>query len=160
MPEDKPPNQAEFAPDFVYVIFIAADVDAVWNGLLDRELTKAYWGHYNESDWQPGSRWEHVRSDGSGKVNIVGRVVEIEPPNKLVVTWAFPADADEAHKNSQVTYELKALGPDTRLTITHSGLLADSDMWHGVTQGWPAVASNLKTLLETGRVMSEEDWGA
>jgi len=35
------------APDFVYTIYIAASPEKVWNGLIDREMTKAYWGHYN-----------------------------------------------------------------------------------------------------------------
>ena len=45
----------ERAPDCVYVIYIAARADKVWNGLLDRELTKAYWGHYNVSAAPPRS---------------------------------------------------------------------------------------------------------
>ena len=75
MPASEPENMTTraatgepCAPDFVYTIFIKATAEQVWNGLIDRELTKAYWGHYNESDWQAGSRWEHVRSDGSGKI--------------------------------------------------------------------------------------------
>ena len=76
----------DIAPDFVYVTFIAADRETVWNGLIDRDVTKRYWGHYNDSDWKQGSRWEHVRSDGSGKVDTLGKVVEIDPPQRLVIT--------------------------------------------------------------------------
>ncbi len=148
----------ERAPAFVYVTYIAAGADKVWNGLIDRELTKAYWGHYNVSDWKPGSRWEHVRSDASGKVDIVGRVVEIDPPRRLVVTWAAARDVDVEAKHSRVTYEIMAVGPDTRLTVTHSDLEADSEMLRGITAGWPAVLSNLKTLLETGRTLSDKLW--
>jgi len=31
-------------------------------------------------------------------------------------------------------------------------------MLAGITKGWPAVLSNLKTLLETGRVLQGELW--
>jgi uncharacterized protein YndB with AHSA1/START domain len=148
----------ERAPDFVYVIYIAASVDKVWNGLIDRELTKAYWGHYNISDWKKGSRWEHVRCDGSGKVDIAGRVIEIDPPRRLVVTWAAARDAEDETRHSRVTYEITALGPDSRLTVTHRDLEAGSEMLRGITQGWPAVLSNLKTLLETGRTLSDQLW--
>jgi uncharacterized protein YndB with AHSA1/START domain len=146
------------APDFVYVIYIAASAAKVWNGLIDRELTKAYWGHFNVSDWKPGSRWEHVRSDGNGKVDIVGKVVEIDPPRRMVVTWASPRETDDEARHSRVAYEITALGPDTRLTVTHSDLEVGSEMFRGVTKGWPAVLSNLKTLLETGRTLSDELW--
>ena len=62
-PADIPTRQstgANCAPAFVYTIFIKATVEQVWNGLIDRELTKAYWGHYNQSDWQAGSRWDQA----------------------------------------------------------------------------------------------------
>lgn len=148
----------ERAPDFVYVIYIAASVDKVWNGLIDRELTKAYWGHYNISDWKPGSRWEHVRSHGNGKIDIVGKVVEIDPPRRLVVTWAAPQSAEDETSHSRVTYEIQASGPDSRLTVTHSDLEAGSEMHRGISRGWPAVLSNLKTLMETGRTLSDKLW--
>ena len=40
-----------------------------------------------------------------------------------------------------------------RLTVTHHELEPDSDMLRGITAGWPAVLSSLKTLLETGKPM-------
>ena len=148
----------ERAPDFVYTIFIAAGVDRVWNGLIDRDLTRAYWQHDNVSDWKPGSRWEHVRSDGSGKVDIVGRVLEIDPPRRLVTSWASPGDEDNPDKVSRVIYELEGLGASTRLTITHSELEAGSVMERGIKGGWPIVFSNLKSLIETGRTMTDDIW--
>jgi hypothetical protein len=33
-------------------------------------------------------------------------------------------------------------------------------MQRGITQGWPAVLSNLKTLLETGRTLQGDLWAA
>lgn len=146
------------APDFVYTIFITATANEVWNGLIDRELTKAYWGHYNQSDWKPGSRWDHVRSDGSGKIDTRGRIIEMDPPYKMVWSWAFDQEADLLEKLSRVTYELTSLGPDTKLTVTHSELEPGSPMDIGVRDGWPAVLSNLKSLLETGNTLSEDQW--
>lgn len=145
------------APDFVYTIFIKASAEAVWNGLIDREITKAYWGHYNESDWQPGSRWEHVRSDGSGTIDTRGRIIEMDPPHKMVWSWGLDRAPE---KLSRVTYELTSRGPDTRLTVTHSELERGSNMDKGIRKGWPAVLSNLKSILETGTVMSEEIWSS
>jgi uncharacterized protein YndB with AHSA1/START domain len=146
------------APDFIYTIYIKATAEQVWNGLIERELTKAYWGHYNESDWASGSRWEHVRSDGSGKIDIRGRIIEMTPPHKMVWSWGSDENADEPEKLSRVTYELTSLGPDTKLTVTHSDLEPESAMNRGVREGWPAVLSNLKSILETGTVLSEDMW--
>ncbi|HSR67555.1 MAG TPA: SRPBCC family protein [Acidobacteriota bacterium] len=146
------------APDFVYPIYIAASPEEVWQGLMDRDMTEAYWQHYNVSEWKPGARWEHVRADGSGEVDIAGRVVEVDPPRKLVITWAYPQDIDDESKLSRVTIIIEEMGSDCRLTVTHSQLEPGSDMEHGVTLGWPAVLCNLKTLLETGQTLSDELW--
>jgi len=160
-PADIPTRQstgANCAPAFVYTIFIRATVEQVWNGLIDRELTKAYWGHYNQSDWQAGSRWDHVRSDGSGKIDTRGHIIEIDPPRKRVWSWALDSEADDPPKCSRVNYELVALGPDTKLTVTHSELEPESLMDRSVREGWPAVLSNLKSILETGQTLSDDEW--
>ena len=148
------------APDFVYTIYIAANAATVWNGLIDKEVTEKYWGRHNVSDWKEGSKWEHTRTDGSGTVDVHGHVLECDPPRKLVVTWNGPdgSKTQEAHP-SVVTYDLVALGPDTKLTVTHSKLDKGSVMHEGVTQGWQALMSNLKSLLETGKTLSEDQWG-
>lgn len=153
---DKPKGDA---PNFVYTIYIAANIETVWDGLINKEVTQKYWGRHNKSDWKVGSKWEHIRTDGSNIVDIHGEVLEIDPPQKLVVTWNCP----EGNKNREpapsiVSYDLVALGPDTKLTVTHSKLSIDSAMHNSVTQGWQAVLSNLKTVLETGKPLSSEQW--
>lgn len=141
----------ERAPDFVYTIFIAASADKVWDALTDGEMTRAYWGHDNVSDWKPGSRWEHVRIGAEGRVDIVGKVIEIDPPRRLVVSWASPGEESDPAQVSRVTYAVAALDSETRLTVTHADLAPGSEMQRGVTQGWPMVLSSLKSCLETGR---------
>ena len=79
----------ERAPNFVYVVYIAASPDTVWNALIERDLTKAYWEHYNVSDWKQGSPWRHVRLDESGTVDLIGTVVEIDPPSRMVISSAL-----------------------------------------------------------------------
>ena len=150
-------------PSLPLISFIpatSAKVATVWNGLSDSTLTRAYWKHDNVSDWKVGSSWEHVGATPERPVDICGEVLEIDPPHRLVMSWAFPHEADEPAKVSRVTFELTPLGPDTKLVVVHSGLEPNYDMQRGVTDGWPAVVSNLKTLLETGRVLSDEQWAS
>ena len=138
-------------PKFVYVTYIAATPERVWRALTDSEITKQYWYHSNVSDWQPGSAWEHRRADDSGVVDVLGRVVESVPPRRLVLTWARPADADDEARHTRVTFEIEKLADAVRLTVLHEDLEPDSEMLAGVTEGWPLVASGLKSLLETGK---------
>jgi len=148
----------EPAADFVHTIYIAASVDQVWNELSDDKMTRAYWKHESVSDWKVGSRWEHVGATPEHPVDICGEVLEVDPPHRLLVSWAFPHEANVPAKVSRVTFELTPLGPDTKLVVIHSGLEPNSDMQCGVTDGWPAVVSNLKTLLKMGKVFSDEQW--
>jgi uncharacterized protein YndB with AHSA1/START domain/DNA-binding transcriptional ArsR family regulator len=144
-------------PSFVYVTYIASTPEKVWEALTDADLTAAYWGHRNESDWQPGSRWAHVRTDGSGVADVVGRVVESKPPTRLVTTWAAPDQEDQEDRHSRVTFEIVPYQDIVRLTVVHEDLNDEGER-SDVAGGWPAVLSNLKSLLETGRTLPQEPW--
>jgi hypothetical protein len=37
-----------------------------------------------------------------------------------------------------------------KLTVVHDGFDPDSAILPGITEGWPRILSDLKTLLETG----------
>ncbi len=72
-------SESTSVPTYVYVTYIRASAEQVWHALTDADLTARFWGHANVSDWQPGSTWEHQRVDGSGAVDVVGRVLKAEP---------------------------------------------------------------------------------
>ena len=143
-------------PTFVYVTYIQCTPQQAWHALTDADLTAAYWGHSNVSDWQPGSSWEHQRADGSGIADAVGTVIEATPPTRLVLTFGSPA-ADPAAEPSQVSFDITPHGDIVRLTVTHEGLADDSER-DAVAAGWPAVLANLKSLLETGHPLSQPPW--
>ncbi|GCD96876.1 ArsR/SmtB family transcription factor [Embleya hyalina] len=145
----------EVVPNYVYVTYIKAGAEQVWRALTDADLTARYWGHANVSDWQPGSTWEHRRVDGSGAVDVVGRVIATEPPTRLVVT--FEDNPDAAREPSVVTFLVEPHEDIVRLTVTHENL-PNAEMLGGISQGWPAVLANLKSLLETGEVLPQAPW--
>jgi hypothetical protein len=49
-----------------------------------------------------------------------------------------------------VTFELEPIGSMVKLTVIHDDFEPGSEMLKGVSEGWPAILSGLKTLLETG----------
>lgn len=145
-------------PQFVYVSYIASTPEKVWAALQDAEMTKLYWGvHKNVSDWQPGSEWKHVDYD-TGEPAVVGEVLEAEPPHKLVLSWRSRRAA-EGQPPSKVTFLVEAFMGDVRLTVTHEDLSPEGE--REVTQGWPAILSSLKSLLETGKPLraTTQRWG-
>ncbi|UIP26955.1 SRPBCC domain-containing protein [Photobacterium sp. TLY01] len=145
---------------FKYVSYIAAKDTDVWNALLDPKMTQQYWGHVNESDWKVGSRWAHIRADGSEVEDVTGKVLLIHPPHHLVLSWQETGGHHGVMHSSQVSVALENLGEDTRITVIHSDLQSGSLSYQDVSEGWPAVISNLKTLLETGHVMASDIWSA
>jgi uncharacterized protein YndB with AHSA1/START domain len=148
-------------PHFVYVTYIATTAKKVWDALVNTDITRQYWvdpsagcSRVNVSDWKPGSKWTHQRvgGDDEGTVDIVGKVVESNPPSRLVMTWARPSEEAELAMHSRVTFEIDPYVDGTiRLTVRHEEL--DEAMLNGISGGWPKVLSNLKTLLETGHAL-------
>jgi len=145
-----------FDPTFVYVTYIKATPERVWQALTDPELTAAYWGHRNVSPgWQTGDRWDHVRTDGSGQTDGGGTVEESAPPRRLVLSWN-PPDG-RAAGTSRVAFDIEPWEGIVRLTVTHTDL-PDAAMRADVASGWAGVLSNLKSLLETGHVLPRAPW--
>lgn len=144
-------------PNYVYVTYIHASAEQVWQALTDADLTARYWGHANVSDWQPGSGWEHRRADGSGAVDVTGKVLEAEPPTRLVITFEDSPEEAAAREPSVVTFHVEPHQDIVRLTVTHENL-PNHEMHKGISDGWPAVLANLKSLLETGEVLPQAPW--
>jgi uncharacterized protein YndB with AHSA1/START domain len=151
------PTAADQArPTFRYTIYIHASAEQVWQALTDAELTASYWGHANRSDWQVGSRWEHVRTDDSGVVDVLGTVLHSDPPRRLAMTFTSPHEP-ASDDPSVVTFVIEPFHDIVRLTVTHTRLPGPDDL-DTVAVGWSSVLSNLKTLLETGSVLPQAPW--
>lgn len=142
-------------PTYVYTTYIKATAEQVWKALTDADITAKYWDHGNVSDWQPGSVWEHRRND-SGELDIVGTVLEVEYPRRLVVTFETPGEVLPGGP-SVVTYLIETDTDIVKLTVTHENL-PNADFSRGISNGWPAVLANLKSLLETGDPLPTEPW--
>jgi DNA-binding transcriptional ArsR family regulator/uncharacterized protein YndB with AHSA1/START domain len=143
--------QTMTTPDFVYVTYIHASAERVWDALTSAELTARFWGHSNVSDWGVDSPWQHVRTDGSGIADVTGRVVRSERPHALALSFGEDPGA------SVVTFAIEPFRQIVRLTITHTDLPSDEDREIAAV-GWASVAANLKTLLETGDVLPQAPW--
>ncbi len=88
-------------------------------------------------------------------VDVIGKVLEAEPPTRLVLT--FEDSPVEERRASVVTFLVEPHQDIVRLTVTHEHL-ANLDTFNGISSGWPAVLSNLKSLLETGDVLPQAPW--
>ena len=144
-------NIDNFKPAIVYTIYIASTPEKVWEALTTAEFSRRYFsGFAIETDLRVGGAFIARAPDGS--VHISGEVIECDPPRKLTITFNvnWPALIEKLGP-TLVTYEIEPAGDVVRLTMTesHDRPLSD-DILAGGRQGWPAILSSLKSLLETG----------
>lgn len=137
---------------FVYVTYIRTTPEKLWAALTDTEFMKQYWfGCAARSLWTVGAPWELV--SGDGKVFDAGEIVEAEPPRRLVIRWQHQNKPElKAEGNSICAMELTPIGPEVKLSITHTIEREPSKLIEAVSGGWPKIISNLKSLLETGSI--------
>jgi uncharacterized protein YndB with AHSA1/START domain len=137
-------------PDFVYVIFIEASPEAVWQGLTSPDFTEKYWGGLRiESTWEVGAPVLHLRDDAIG---LQGEVLEADPPKRLSYTFHMNISPEHrADPPSRLTFEIDQVAGMSRLTLRHHHERAGSVTQETTAHGWPAILSSLKTLLETGQ---------
>lgn len=141
----------DFTPAIVYTIYIASTPEKVWQALTTAEFSRQYFsGFAIEADLKVGGAFIARAPDGS--VHIGGEVIECDPPRRLTVTWNvnWPALVEKLGP-TLVSYEIERAGDAVRLTLIQShDRLIDDDILSGGRQGWPAILSSLKSLLETG----------
>jgi uncharacterized protein YndB with AHSA1/START domain len=137
-------------PEFVYVTYIETTPDKLWHALTDGDFTARYWfGVRLRSDWKVGSSFEMVHGDGT--VSDAGKIVEVDPTRRLAYTFVNLSDTYRNDISALATFELEPHGKLVKLTLTHEGFAPDGKMLPAISQGWPAILSSLKSLLETGR---------
>lgn len=143
-----------FKPAIVYTIYIASTPEKVWEALTSAEFSRKYFsGFAIEADLKVGGAFIARAPDGS--VHISGEVIECDPPRKLTVTWNvnWPALVEKLGV-TLVTYEIEQSGDAVKLTLiqAHDRPISE-DILSGGRQGWPAILSSLKSVLETGNAL-------
>ena len=143
-------------PKFVYVTFIRATPEKVWEAITRADLTEKYWFGYRVSaEGKPGDRITAMSPAGQKAHD--DPILESDPPRRLVYGWK-PLYKDVPNERaSRVTFELKPVKGQTRLTVTHDDFDEGSKIFEMISSGWPAVLSSLKSFLETGQGL-EPTW--
>ena len=98
---------------FVYVTFIRTSPEKLWAALTKPEFTRQYWfGTSLDSTWDRGSSWQLKTADG--RVTDGGKVVEVDKPRRLVLSWKHELMADmRDDENVGATHFLLAI-PEQR----------------------------------------------
>ena len=156
-------------PSFVYTTYIKTTPERLWQALTEPAFTERYWGMVFHSDWRTGSRYV-LNQFGLTIADDAQVVLEAEPYRRLSYTWhtitlewaerlGFDAETRErlaAEPRSKVTFDIEPLDDEQlMLTVIPDGLAPDGLIGTLISNGWPRVLSNLKTLLETGEPLPD-----
>lgn len=169
--EDNTVSQTEF----FYVTYIRTTPEQLWRALTEPAFIRRYFeGGGPQSDWQVGSsiQWKMSADDESHDWD--QRVLEAEPYRRLSYRWhnyqpemaALFGWSNEKltelqmERRSKVTFEIEPAAMAVKLTVLHDDFEPDSEMLRGVSQGWPMILSNLKSLLEINDTLNLATQGA
>jgi uncharacterized protein YndB with AHSA1/START domain len=135
----------------IFEIYIKTTPERLWQALTDTEMRRKYtFGGVVTSDWTQGSSY---KAAGHGALIFEGENLEVDPPRRLVQSFrALWGEDVKSEGTSRVTYEIEPIGDSCRLTVTHDQLREDANAQ--LYGGWPMVLSGLKTLLETGGLLT------
>ena len=137
----------------VFEIYIKTTPERLWAAITDpAQRAKYTFGVEVESDWTPGSRYEG-RSPKAPSLIFAGENLEVDPPRRLVQSFtALWSDDVKNEGASRVTWEIEPVGDSCRLLLTHDQLRDNANP--EIYGGHPMILSGLKTLLETGELLT------
>ena len=139
------------AMEKAFEIYIKTTPERLWEAITNAEMRRKYtFGVVVRSDWKSGSRYEGA---SRGTTIFEGENLEVDPPRRLVQSYhAMWGEDVKSEGASRVTWEIEPVGDSCRLTVTHSQLREGANPQ--IYGGWPMILSGLKTLLETGELLT------
>jgi uncharacterized protein YndB with AHSA1/START domain/DNA-binding transcriptional ArsR family regulator len=159
-------------PEFVYTTFIKTTPEKLWQALTDPAFTNLYWGCSFHTDWREGSSYT-LEQNAVLIIDEDQRVLVSDPPRRLSYTWhTFSSEWVEAvgreagfseeyvakmaaEPRSKVTFEIEPVDGMVKLTVVHDGFEPGSSVLEGISQGWPRILAELKSLLESDRTSAK-----
>jgi len=151
---------------FVCATYIRTTPEKLWEALTNGDFSVKYWmGFRVEIEQKVGGKLRLLPPKGLERYgDHAGEVLVCEPARKLVYTWNMkdkepPEVTKKRQSLSRVTYEITPAGPVVKFRLIHENLLPediekDPNTFRGINNGWPAVISSLKSLLETGEAIT------
>jgi uncharacterized protein YndB with AHSA1/START domain len=140
-------------PEFVYITYIETTPEKLWEALTSSEFSRQYWfGTELHTDWKIGSPFALVMD---GTPRDVGEILEFDRPRRLSYTFSHVLDEElRQEKPTTVVFTIEPHGKFVKLILTHEGFAVSNKLLDGISKGWPAIMSSLKSLLETGTALA------
>jgi uncharacterized protein YndB with AHSA1/START domain len=140
-------------PEFVYITYIETTPEKLWEALTSSEFSKHYWfGTELKTDWKVGAPFALVMN---GTTTDTGEILEADRPRRLSYSFQHVLnDEMRSERPTKVVFTIEPHGKFVKLTLTHEGFAEGSKLLDGISRGWPAILSSLKSMLESGTALA------
>lgn len=143
-------SETKYAEKQVYKVLIKAPIATVWSELVDSTSPRPFFwnGTWDTPEFANGNPYR-VASNNGKTIAVIGRILEMDPPHRLVTSFRLTALPDPP---SQVTYTLKETDGGTEFCLISERVLAGSKSEKSMAGGSRFIVENFKAYVETGRV--------
>jgi DNA-binding transcriptional ArsR family regulator/uncharacterized protein YndB with AHSA1/START domain len=138
----------------IFEIYIKTTPERLWEAITNPDMRSKYtFGVAVTSDWKPGSYYVGIPRQQPDFPICEGENLVVDPPRRLVQSFrALWSDDVKREGTSRVTWEIEPIGDSCRLTVMHDQMREGAN--GEIYGGWPMILSGLKTLLETGELLT------
>lgn len=145
-------SDKRYADRAIYKVLIRAPIETVWSELINTTAPRPFFWNaaWDTSEMAAGNAYRMVSNKGR-TVAVVGEILEIDPPHRLVTSFRLTALDDPP---SRVIYSLEETAEGTEFTLITEGVVADSRSEKSMADGSRFIVANFKAYVETGKVTS------
>ncbi|MEZ5894508.1 MAG: SRPBCC domain-containing protein [Parvularculaceae bacterium] len=143
-------SDAKYAEKQVYKVVINAPIETVWSELVKTTSPRPFFWNsgWDAKAMAPGNRYRMLSADGK-VVGVVGDIVEMDPPRRMVTTFRLTSLPDPA---STVIYTLKEVDGGTEFCLITEHIVAGSKSEKSMDAGAKFIVENFKAYCETGNI--------
>ncbi|MEQ8861736.1 MAG: SRPBCC domain-containing protein [Pseudomonadales bacterium] len=143
-------NGKKFADRAVYKVMIDAPIETVWSELVKQNTPRPFiWdGEWDAPEFSAGNPYRVMANNGKA-VAVIGRILEMDPPRRLVTTFRLTSLPDPA---SKVTYTLTEKDGKTEFSLVTENVPAGTKSEKSMADGAKFIVENFKAYVETGKV--------
>jgi uncharacterized protein YndB with AHSA1/START domain len=139
-----------FAERAIYKVIIKAPIETVWSELVNTATPRPFFWNsiWDAKDMAPGNAYRMV-SNGGKTVAVVGEILELDPPYRLVHSFRLTALDEPA---STVTYTLREVDGGTEFCLITENVVAGSKSEKSMADGSKFIVENFQAYVETGKI--------
>ena len=142
-------SEGKKADRAIYKVIIEAPIDVVWSELANQGDTRPFFFNstLETTALEAGAPYRMV-SKKRKSVAVVGEILELDPPHRLVQTFRFTQYDDPPCK---VTYLLKEVPEGTEFQLITEDVPAGTKTEKSMADGGSFIVNNMKAWIETGK---------